>query len=154
MPLSTQSVEHGAASADGPAKGMSTRAKFLLALGPFTVLWLLWWRLGDLRLHQKKETGITEWLYSVPRTWTVDWFNFAGRDIGTFKATGWVNVWFNHLRKKELLAFAVNWHLSPAPWVILAVVEGPDRAPGSLAGRLRRRDLAGLVGRPLRRPPP
>ena len=122
MPLSTQSVEHGAASADGPAKGMSTRAKFLLALGPFTVLWLLWWRLGDLRLHQKKETGITEWLYSVPRTWTVDWFNFAGRDIGTFKATGWVNVWFNHLRKKELLDFAVNWHLSPAPWLILAVV--------------------------------
>ena len=120
----TQSVEHGAASADRPAKGMSTRAKFLLAVGPFTVLWLLWWRLGDLRLHQKKETGITEWLYSVPRSWTVDWFDFAGRDAGAgrHKATGWVNVWFDHLRKKEFLDFVVDWHLSRLPWLVLATV--------------------------------
>ncbi|MBC8365267.1 MAG: ABC transporter permease subunit [Actinobacteria bacterium] len=120
----TQSVEHGAASADGPAKGMTGRAKFLLTVGPFAAIWLLWWRLGDLRLHQDKEAGITEWLYSVPRAWTVDWFDFAGRDAGAgrHKATGWVNVWFDHLRKKEFLDFVVNWHLSRVPWLILAVV--------------------------------
>ncbi len=123
-PPPRQSVEQGAASADGSQMGMSGRAKVLLALGPFTFLWLLWWRLGDLRLHQDKEAGITEWLYSVPRAWTVDWFDFAGRDTGAgrHKATGWVNVWFDHLRKKELLDFAVNWHLSRVPWLILAVV--------------------------------
>ena len=123
-PPPRQSVEQGAASTDGPQKGMSGRAKVLLALGPFTFLWLLWWRLGDLRLHQDKEAGITEWLYSVPRAWTVDWFDFAGRDAGAgrHKATGWVNVWFDHLRKKELLDFAVNWHLSRVPWLILAAV--------------------------------
>jgi len=117
----TQSFEHGAASSDGPVKGLTGRRKVLLATGPFLLLWLLWWRLGDLRLHQGKESGITEWLYAVPRQWTIDWFNFAGRDIGTFKATGWVNVWFDHLRKEELLEFAVNWHLSRMPWLLLAL---------------------------------
>ena len=122
-PLPTQSVEHGAASADGPEKGMSGRARFLLVVGPFAAIWLIWWRLGDLRLHQDKEAGITEWLYSVPRAWTVDWFDFAGRDAGAGRhmATGWVNVWFDHLRKNELLDFAVNWHLSRMPWLVLAV---------------------------------
>ncbi|MCH2415110.1 MAG: hypothetical protein MK199_10665, partial [Acidimicrobiales bacterium] len=120
----TQSVEHGAASAGGPAKRMSGRARFLLAVGPFAAIWLIWWRLGDVRLHQKKETGITEWLYSVPRAWTVDWFDFAGRDAGAGRhmATGWVNVWFDHLRKKEFLDFVVDWHLSRVPWLALAIV--------------------------------
>jgi len=122
-PADAQTFEHGAASGEGPEKGLSGRRKFLLAAGPFAVLWLLWWRLGDLRLHQDKESGITDWLYSVPRQWTVDWFDFAGRDVGAgrHKATGWVNVWFDHLRKEELLEFAVNWHLSRMPWMLLAV---------------------------------
>ena len=122
-PVDTQTFEHGAASGEGPEKGLSGRRKILLAAGPFAVLWLLWWRLGDLRLHQDKESGITDWLYSVPRQWTVDWFDFAGRDVGAgrHKATGWVNVWFDHLRKEELFEFAVNWHLSRMPWMLLAV---------------------------------
>ena len=44
------------------------------------------------------ETGAWEWLYRVPRTWTVDWFNFAGRDgyaSVSYGATGWVNTWFD-----------------------------------------------------------
>ncbi|MCH2412708.1 MAG: ABC transporter permease subunit, partial [Acidimicrobiales bacterium] len=118
-----QTVEHGAASAGGPEKGMSGRAKLLLAVGPFAAIWILWWRLGDVFLHRDEEPVITEWLYSVPRAWTVDWFDFAGRDAGAGRhmATGWVNVWFDHLRKKEFLDFVVNWHLSRVPWLIIAI---------------------------------
>ncbi len=68
-----------AASADGPAKQMSGRVRTAIVIGPFLLLWLAWWRLGDIFLHRGQESRVTEWLYSVPRDFTVNWFNFAGR---------------------------------------------------------------------------
>ncbi len=56
-PVDTQSFEHGAASGEGPEKGLSGRRKILLAAGPFAVLWLLWWRLGDLRHATRPPAG-------------------------------------------------------------------------------------------------
>ena len=36
-----------AASADGPAKQLSSRQKSAIAFGPFLILWFAWWRLGS-----------------------------------------------------------------------------------------------------------
>ena len=90
-----------AASADGPAKQLSGRQKAAIAFGPFLILWFTWWRLGSHHITRtgkyEGESAALEWLYRVPRTWTVDWFNFAGRDgfaSVSYKATGWVNTWF------------------------------------------------------------
>ena len=99
-----------AASADGPATQMSGRVRTAIVIGPFLLLWLAWWRLGDIFLHRGQESRVTEWFYSVPRDFTVDWFNFAGRERG-FRATGWVNTWFDHMRYEELLQFTLSWHL-------------------------------------------
>jgi len=115
-----------AASADGPAKQLSSRQKATIAFGPFLILWFAWWRLGSHNITRtgkyEGESAALEWLYRVPRTWTVDWFNFAGRDgfaSVSYKATGWVNTWFDHLRYEELFQFTVAWHLSKGPWLLV-----------------------------------
>ena len=115
-----------AASADGPAKQLSNRQKATMAFGPFLILWFAWWRLGSHHITRtgkyEGESAALEWLYRVPRTWTVDWFNFAGRDgfaSVSYKATGWVNTWFDHLRYEEFFQFTVAWHLSKGPWLLL-----------------------------------
>ena len=115
-----------AASADGPAKQLSSRQKSAIAFGPFLILWFAWWRLGSHHITRtgkyEGESAALEWLYRVPRTWTVDWFNFAGRDgfaSVSYKATGWVNTWFDHLRYEEFFQFTVAWHLSKGPWLLV-----------------------------------
>ena len=115
-----------AASADGPAKQLSSRQKAAIAFGPFLILWFAWWRLGSHNITRtgkyEGESAALEWLYRVPRTWTVDWFNFAGRDgfaSVSYKATGWVNTWFDHLRYEEFFQFTVAWHLSKGPWLLV-----------------------------------
>ena len=115
-----------AASADGPAKQLSSRQKATIAFGPFLILWFAWWRLGSHNITRtgkyEGESAALEWLYRVPRTWTVDWFNFAGRDgfaSVSYKATGWVNTWFDHLRYEEFFQFTVAWHLSKGPWLLV-----------------------------------
>jgi len=115
-----------AASAGGPAKQLSGRQKATIALGPFLILWFAWWRLGSHSISRtgkyEGESAALEWLYRVPRTWTVDWFNFAGRDgfaSVSYKATGWVNTWFDHLRYEEFFQFTVAWHLSKGPWLLV-----------------------------------
>ena len=114
-----------AASADGSAKLLSGRYKAAMVVGPFLVLWLLWRQLGSASVSvtgkYEGEVAGLEWLYRVPRSWTVDWFNFAGRD-GGFKASGWVNTWFDHLRRNEFLDFTLSWHLSGTPWLIAFTV--------------------------------
>ena len=106
-----------AAPPGGPARELSGRQKAAIALGPFLILWLIWWRLGAGSMSRlgkfEGDTGALEWLYRTPRTWTVDWFNFAGRDgfaSVSYGATGWVNTWFDHLRYEELFQFALAWH--------------------------------------------
>ena len=118
-----------AASADGPAKQLSGRQKAAIAFGPFLILWFTWWRLGSHHITRtgkyEGESAALEWLYRVPRTWTVDWFNFAGRDgfaSVSYKATGWVNTWFDHLRYEEFFQFTVAWHLSSGPWLLALLV--------------------------------
>jgi len=115
-----------AASADGPTKQLSSRQKATIAFGPFLILWFAWWRLGSHNITRtgkyEGESAALEWLYRVPRTWTVDWFNFAGRDgfaSVSYKATGWVNTWFDHLRYEEFFQFTVAWHLSKGPWLLV-----------------------------------
>ena len=115
-----------AAPPGGPAKELSGRQKAAIALGPFFILWLVWWRVGAGSMSRlgkfEGDSGAVEWLYRVPRTWTVDWFNFAGRDgyaSVSYGATGWVNTWFDHLRYEELFQFAIAWHLSRGPWLLL-----------------------------------
>jgi len=140
-----------AASVDGPAKQLSGRQKATIALGPFLILWFAWWRLGSHSISRtgkyEGESAALEWLYRVPRTWTVDWFNFAGRDgfaSVSYKATGWVNTWFDHLRYEEFFQFTVAWHLSRGPWllVLLACLG----ATGWMAWRTRsNRWLAAIV---------
>ena len=100
-----------AASADGPEQGMSGRVKAAITLGPFIVLWAIWWRLGDIFLHRDEDARITEWLYSVPSSFIVDWFNFAGRERG-HRASGWVNIWFDHMRYEEIMQFTLSWSLN------------------------------------------
>ena len=92
-----------AASADGPSEQMSGRVRTAIAVGPFLFIWLLWWRLGDVFLHREQEAKVPEWIHEVPRSFTVDWFNFAGRERG-HRASGWVNTWFDHMRYEELLS--------------------------------------------------
>jgi glycine betaine/proline transport system permease protein len=106
-----------AASADGPAEQMSGRVRTAITLGPFLTIWLLWWRLGDVFLHRDQEAKVPEWLYEVPRSFIVDWFNFAGRERG-HKATGWVNTWFDHLRYEELFDFTLSWHAGTGWWLV------------------------------------
>ena len=115
-----------AASVDGPEKQLSSRQKATIAFGPFLILWFAWWRLGSHNITRtgkyEGESAALEWLYRVPRTWTVDWFNFAGRDgfaSVSYKATGWVNTWFDHLRYEEFFQFTVAWHLSKGPWLLV-----------------------------------
>jgi len=120
---STEPIETSdAASTGGLAKPLSGRYKAAMVLGPFLTLWVLWRQVGSglVSTTGKYEGDLAglEWLYRVPRSWTVDWFNFAGRD-GGFKATGWVNTWFNHLRRREFLDFTLSWHLPSIPWLIL-----------------------------------
>ena len=100
-----------AVSADGPEQSMSGRVKAAITLGPFLLLWMAWWRLGDVFQHRDQDARITEWLYSVPREFIVDWFNFAGRERG-HRASGWVNTWFDHLRYEELMQFTLSWSLN------------------------------------------
>ena len=73
-----------AASADSSAKLLSGRYKAAMVVGPFLVLWLLWRQLGSASVSvtgkYEGEVAGLEWLYRVPRSWTVDWFNFAGRE--------------------------------------------------------------------------
>ena len=126
-PISSEPLDTSdAASADGPAKRLSGRHKTAMAFGPFLILWFAWWRLGSHHITRtgkyEGESAALEWLYRVPRTWTVDWFNFAGRDgfaQVSYGATGWVNTWFDHLRYEEFLQFTVAWHLSKGPWLLL-----------------------------------
>ena len=105
-----------AASADGPAERMSGRIRMAIAVGPFLFIWLLWWRLGDVFLHREQEAKVPQWIHEVPRSFTVDWFNFAGRERG-HRASGWVNTWFDHMRYEELLDFTLSWHASKV-WLI------------------------------------
>ena len=126
VPSPTPIDTNDAASADGPAAEMSGRTKTAIALGPFLAIWLLWWRLGDVFLHRDLEAKVPEWLYEVPRSFTVDWFNFAGRERG-HKASGWVNTWFDHLRYEELFDFTLSWHASTLwliPCLALVVLAG------------------------------
>ncbi len=115
-----------AASVNEQAKQLAGWLKATIALGPFLILWFAWWRLGSHSISRtgkyEGESAALEWLYRVPRTWTVDWFNFAGRDgfaSVSYKATGWVNIWFDHLRYEELFQFTVAWHLSKGPWLLV-----------------------------------
>jgi ABC-type proline/glycine betaine transport system permease subunit len=118
-----------AAPVDRPKKRLSGLQKTVIALGPFLILWFTWWRLGSQKISRtgkyEGESAALEWLYRTPRTWTVDWFNFAGRDgfaSVSYKASGWVNTWFDHLRYEELLQFTVAWHLPKGPWLAILAV--------------------------------
>ena len=111
-----------AASSDGPPPGTRGGRTALLILGPFLLIWLAWWRLGDVLIHRGKDSVLPDWVQSVPNDWTVSWFDFAGRSRagGRHKASGWVNTWFDHLRYEEVLQFSISWHLAAA-WIVVAV---------------------------------